>query len=249
MFKSSNPTFRRDTYAPVAHGQETMSYAGVTNKGLILFALLMMTFIYTWNSTMQSLAAGVQQGMGMFVIGGGIGGFILAIITIFKKEWSPITAPLYALCEGLLLGSISALYEFQFQGLVFNAVTITFGVFISLLLMYRWGFIRATGTFKKVIFGATAAIGLVYLASFVLSFFSIQMPLIHSNGIMGIGFSLVVVTIAALNLVLDFDSIENGIKMKAPKYMEWYSSFALLVTLIWLYLEILRLLSKLRSRD
>lgn len=248
MFKSSNPTLKNDTFN-VASSQESMTYAGVTNKGLILFALLLMTFIYTWNTTLQNLAVGNTGTHLPYMIGGGIGGFILAIVTIFKKEWSPITAPLYALCEGLLLGAISALYEFQFQGLVFNAVSITFGVFFSLMLMYRWGFIKATPTFKKVIFAATMGIGLVYLVSFILSFFSVSVPMIHSNGMIGIGFSLFVVVIAALNLVMDFDSIEQGIAMRAPKYMEWYSSFALLITLVWLYLEILRLLAKLRSRD
>jgi uncharacterized YccA/Bax inhibitor family protein len=226
-----------------------MTYAGVANKSLILFALLLMTFIYSWNKTLHGLMDGVAGQTSVLMWGGAIAGFILAIITIFKKQWAPFTAPAYALCEGLFLGAISALYNYQFQGIVFNAVSITFGVFFALLLMYRWGLIRATPTFKKVMFAAIAGIGIVYLLSFVLSFFSIQVPFIHSSGIMGVGFSLFVVVIAALSLVLDFDSIEQGVQMGAPKYLEWYSSFALLVTIIWLYLEILRLLSKLNSRD
>lgn len=250
MFGSSNPTMKKGTFNPAMVGQETMTIAGVTNKSMILFMLMMMTFVYSWNYAMPALQAGVpsQAGTGM-MFAGGIGGFILALVTIFKKEWSPVTAPLYALCEGLLLGAISAIYNYKFQGIVFNAVTLTFGIFFSLLLVYRWGLIRATDKFKKIMMVSMMGIMIVYLASFILSFFSISIPFIHGSGMIGIGFSLFVVGIAAFSLILDFDQIEQGIQARAPKYMEWYSGFSLLVTLIWLYMEILRLLSKLNSRD
>lgn len=247
MINSSNPALKKDTFQ-VSATQERMTFAGVANKGMLLLVFLLTTFIYGWNTTLDALSQGAAPSPAI-MFGSGILAFILAFVTIFKKEWSPITAPLYAFSEGLLLGVISAVYNYKFQGIVFNAVCLTFGTFISLLLMYRWGFIKATGTFKKVIFAATAGIGIVYLVGFILSFFSIQIPFIHSAGPIGIGFSLFVVAIAALNLVLDFDSIEHGVRAGAPKYMEWYSSFALLITLVWLYIEILRLLSKLNRRD
>ncbi len=247
--RSSNPVLGKDIFNTQSMTAERMSFAGVFNKGMILFALMMMTFIYTWNATLGVLESGMMNQMSAWPMIGGIGGFIFAIITAFKPQWSPVTAPIYALLEGLLLGSISAMYEYQFKGLVFNAVTMTFAAFITLFFLYRWGLIRATGTFRKIIITATISIAVVYLVGFIMSFFGAQIPLIHGNGPVGIGFSLVVVCIAAFNLILDFDFVERGVQSGAPKYMEWYSAFGLMVTLVWLYIEMLRLLSKLRSRD
>ena len=173
-------------------------------------------------------------------MGGAIGGFILAMVTIFKKTWAPVTAPLYALVEGFFLGSISAMYELRFDGIVFQAVMLTFGTLFALLMAYRSGLIKATENFKLGVIAATGGIALVYLATIVLGFFGINIPLIHESGIVGIGFSLFVIVIAALNLVLDFDFIENGVEQGAPKYMEWYGAFGLMVTLVWLYIEFLR---------
>jgi len=172
----------------------------------------------------------------------------LALITIFKKEWSPFTAPMYALVEGVFLGAISALFNAKFPGIVFQAVLLTFGTLFALLFAYRSGVIKATENFKLGVVAATGGIALLYLASFVLGFFNINVPVIHDSSWLGIAFSLFVVVVAALNLVLDFDFIETGVAQRAPKYMEWYGAFGLMVTLVWLYVEFLRLLSKIQQR-
>jgi uncharacterized YccA/Bax inhibitor family protein len=185
-----------------------------------------------------------------FLIAGAIGSFVLALITVIFKQASPFTAPLYALLEGLLVGSISAVFELQFKGIVIQAVALTLGVMFCLLFAYRTGIIKATENFKLGIFAATGAIGIIYLVTWVMrGFFHTDMPYIHQSGPIGIGFSVVVVIIASLNLVLDFDFIENGAKQNAPKYMEWYGAFGLIVTLVWLYFEILNLLRKIRGND
>ena len=220
-----------------------MTINGTVLKTGAMLMLVVCGAIFTWN---RALATGTPGG---WVAVGLIGGFIVALVTAFKKEWAPITAPLYAGLEGLFLGGISAIFEIHYPGIVFNAVCLTFGTMFSLLFVYQSGWIKVTENFRLGLFAATGGIMVFYLASFVLSFFGIQMPLIHSTGIFGIGFSLVVVVIAALNLVLDFDFIENGAAAGAPKYMEWYAAFGLMVTLIWLYIEILHLLSKLQRRD
>jgi uncharacterized YccA/Bax inhibitor family protein len=183
-----------------------------------------------------------------WVFGGLIGGFIVALVTVFKKQWALLTAPMYALLEGLALGGISAIFEARFPGIVIQAVGLTFGTLFCLLMAYKSGMIKVTENFKLGVVSATGAIALFYVVSFLLSMFGISIPFIHGSGIIGIGFSLFVVAIAALNLVLDFDFIENGAARGVPQYMEWYAAFGLIVTLIWLYIEILRLLSKLRSR-
>ena len=180
---------------------------------------------------------------------GGIGGLIFAFITIFKKTWTPITAPIYAGLEGLLLGGLSATFEMRFEGFVIQAVTLTALTLFSLLFAYKSKMIAATENFKLGVAAATGGIFLVYMLTFVLSFFGFSVPYIHDSGPIGILFSLFVVVIAALNLVMDFDFIESGEAQRAPKYMEWYAAFGLLVTLIWLYIEFLRLLSKVRSRN
>lgn len=182
-------------------------------------------------------------------IGGSLTGFVLALVTIFKKEWSPYTASFYALAEGLVLGTLSSILERAYPGIVIQAVGLTFGTLFCLLLAYRSRLIQATQRFKLGVVAATGGIALVYLVSLGLRFFGTDLPMIHDSGAVGIGFSLFVVIIAALNLVLDFDLIEQGVKAGAPQYMEWYAAFSLMVTLIWLYLEILRLLAKIRSSD
>lgn len=185
-----------------------------------------------------------------FVWGGLIGGLVVALVTVFKKEWSPVTAPLYAVLEGLAIGAISAVFEQRFPGIVMQAVGLTFGTLAALLLAYRSGLVRATENFKLGVVAATGGIMLLYLVNIGMRLFGFEgMGFIHDSGWLGIGFSAVVVVVAALNLVLDFDFIEQGVEHGAPKYMEWYGAFGLLVTLVWLYLEILRLLAKLQSRD
>lgn len=177
-----------------------------------------------------------------------LGGFIMAMVTVFKRQWAGLTAPAYALLQGLALGGISAMFEMQYPGIVIQAVGLTFGTLALLLLAYKTWFIKPTENFRLMIFAATGGIAVLYLVSFVMGFFGAGIGFIHSNGLFGIGFNLFVVAIAALNLVLDFDFIEAGAEQGAPKYMEWYGAFSLMVTLVWLYLEILRLLAKLRSR-
>jgi len=178
-----------------------------------------------------------------------LGGLIFALITTFKKTWAPVTAPVYALLEGLALGGISAVFELRFPGIAIQSVGLTFGAMFVLLLAYRSGLIPVTQKFRLGIIAATGAIMLFYVAELLLGFFGVRFASINGSGIVGIGFSVVIVAVAALNLVLDFDFIESGVRARAPKYMEWYSAFGLMVTLIWLYLEILRLFSKVRSRN
>ena len=180
---------------------------------------------------------------------GSIGGFVCALVTTFKKEWAAVTAPAYALLEGLALGSISSILELRFPGIAIESVSLTFGTLLVLLLAYRSGLIPVTQKFRLGIVAATGAVMLFYLLQFALGFFGVHFASINGSGAIGIGFSLVVVGIAALNLVLDFDFIENGVRMGAPKYMEWYGAFGIMVTLVWLYLEIVRLLTKIRGRD
>jgi uncharacterized YccA/Bax inhibitor family protein len=209
-----------------------------------MLILVIATASYTWGLGRSENQAQVIP----WIMGGLFGGLAMALLTIFKKQWAAVTAPLYALLEGLFLGGISAYYETAFQGIVVQAVFLTFGTLFALLLAYSSGLIKVTKNFRLGIVAATGGIALVYLASFVLGFFGISIPFIHTSGIIGIGFSVFVVIIAALNLVLDFDFIEHGAEQGAPKFMEWYAAFGLMVTLVWLYLEILRLLSKVRSR-
>jgi uncharacterized YccA/Bax inhibitor family protein len=171
------------------------------------------------------------------------------MVTTFKKEWSPVTAPIYALLEGLALGGLSAVIDLRYPGIAIQAVGLTFGTLFVLLLAYRSGLIKVTEKFRMGIVAATGGIMLFYLLQMLLGFFGVQFVSINGSGIVGIGFSLFVVAIAALNLVLDFDFIERGVQYGAPKYMEWYGAFGIIVTLVWLYLEILRLLSKLNRRS
>lgn len=224
---------------------DVMTINGTVNRTGILLCLLMFTAVYSWDRAYSATNPGELY---PWLIGSAIAGFVVALITVFKKTAAPITAPIYAAIEGVLLGILSAFYEMQFPGLVFQAILLTFGTLFALLMAYRSGIIKATENFKLGVFAATGGIGLIYLATFVLSFFGVSIPYIHGSGTIGIIFSLFVVVIAALNLVLDFDFIERGAERRAPKYMEWYAAFGLLVTLIWLYIEMLRLLSKLRSR-
>ena len=210
---------------------------GTVNKTGISLLILMFTATYTWNS----------PSIGLMIMGG-IGGFIVGIITHFKRHLSGITVPIYAALEGLLLGGVSIMFEQLYPGIVSQAIFITFGILGSLLLAYKSGFIKPTENFKLGVTAATGGIAFIYLISWIMSFWGGSIPLIHSSSTFGIVFSIGVIIIAALNLVLDFDFIEQGVEMGAPKYMEWYGAFGLMVTLIWLYLEILRLLAKLNSQ-
>lgn len=263
MMRTSNPALNDDVFARArAYGTaEPMTIQGVVNKTMILLFILGASAWWVWQKILQSLPL-LQQGVSSqavgavmqtsqqitpFLVGGVVGGFVLGLVTIFKKDWAAVTAPLYALCEGFVLGALSAYFEISYPGIVAQAVMLTFGVLFSLLLAYKSGFIHATENFKLGIVAATGGIAVFYFVTMILSFFKIQIPIIYASSPMGIAFSFFVVVIAALNLVLDFDFIEKGASSGAPKYMEWYSAFGLIVTLIWLYMEILRLLAKLRD--
>jgi uncharacterized YccA/Bax inhibitor family protein len=243
VMRSANPALNSKTFTNLPQvGVEQMTLQGTVNKTAVLLICVLATAAWTWSR----VNAGEQIGASILI--GAIGGFVTALVTVFKKEWAPITAPLYALLEGLVIGGLSAMLELRFPGIAMQAAGLTLGTLFCLLLAYSSGMIRVSENFKLGVVAATGGIALVYLVSMILGFFGHTIPYIHGNGAIGIGFSLVVVGIAAMNLVLDFDFIESGTQRGAPKYMEWYGAFGLMVTLIWLYIEMLRLLSKLRSR-
>ncbi len=252
--KSSNPIFGK-TMSSVSGKfamSETMTLNGTINKTFILFITVLVAASLTWKLANPFNPELLQENYGMvtgLMIFGVIGGLIAALVTVFKKEWSAVTAPMYAVFEGLFLGGVSAFAEAMYPGLVMQAVMLTFGVFLLMLFAYRTGLIKPTEKFMMGVMVATGAIGIVYLVSMVMNMFGGEIPMIHSNGWVGIGFSLVVVAVAALNLILDFKFIEDATAQRMPKYMERYGAFGLMVTLIWLYIEILRLLMKLQSRD
>jgi len=244
---TGNPTLNQNTFTEVsaATGAEPMTVGGTVQKTAILLGLVVLSASYTWNLYFSNPASSMSG----WAIVGGLGGFVLAMVTIFKRTWSPVTAPLYAICEGLLVGAISAITQARYGVSVIQAVLLTFGTLAALLGAYQTGLIRASAPFMRGVIAATGGIAIAYFISMILGFFHIPVPFINGSGALGIGFSVFVVIIAALNLVIDFDFIEQGAKAGAPKYMEWYASFSLLVTLVWLYLEILRLLSKISRRD
>jgi uncharacterized YccA/Bax inhibitor family protein len=242
--RSGNPVLKSSTFEiPVEHDAERMTLNGTVNKTAILLGLTLLTASYSWGLFMDTRDASAVQRLMLLGFGAG---FVVALITIFKKTAAPYLAPIYALLQGLGIGGLSAVLELQFPGIVIQAVGLTFGTLFCLLAAYRSGLIKPTENFKLGVVAATGAIALLYLVSFVMSFFGNSIGFIHDSGPLGIAFSAFVVVIAAFNLVLDFDFIESGVEQGAPKYMEWYASFGLLVTLIWLYLEMLRLLAKLR---
>ena len=251
MMRTANPALNAKTFQNIGTVQQAgtlqtdvMTLNGTVNKTGIMLLLLIGSAAYTWSQYLE----GNSQSMLMWMAVGGIGGMITAFVTVFKKTWSPVTAPLYAVLEGFLLGGLSVLLESLYPGIVIQAVALTFGTAGCLLVAYKSGMIKATENFKLGVFAATGGIFMIYMLTAILGFFGIPIPYIHESGMIGIGFSLFVVVIAALNLVLDFDFIEKGAEEGAPKFMEWYAAFGLMVTLIWLYVEILRLLSKLNSR-
>lgn len=255
LTKSSNPVFGKSVFEQVQSGtqEDRMTIEGAVNKTGLMLLIVIFAALFTWRKFFSAYDfSSTENAMALispWLIGGGIGGFIAAIVTVFKPKIANITAPVYAVLQGLFLGGISAFFESMYPGLVMRAVALTFGVFFILLFLYRSGKIRATGKFRMGVIAATGGIALIYFISFIAGLFGANLGFLHGNSMFSIGFSLVVVAIAALNLILDFDFIERGAASGAPKYMEWYGAFGLMVTLIWLYLEILRLLSKLASRD
>ena len=270
--QSTNPVLNNDAFQS-AHAtggvQERMTINGTVSKTALLLVLAVLTGGWTWHrfstafaDAMQNVNAGVgvspamiqaqaaaqaMSSISVLLWGGLIVGFILAMVSVFKPRWTGITAPMYALAEGFVLGGFSGFMNLRFPGIVLQAVMLTGAVMAVMLLAYRAGWIRVTDRFRTCVVAGTAAIALLYVVDIGLrAFTSADIPFIHETGMLGIGFSLLVVGLAAMNLALDFDMIDQGSARGAPKYMEWYGAFALMVTLVWLYLEILRLLSKLR---
>jgi len=246
--RSGNPALNDKTFLDVGSGHvvsgDVMTLSGTVNKTALMLLILVTSGAFAWSFYSPENPGAVMPWM----LGGAIGGLVLGFVTIFKHTWAPVTAPLYALAEGLFVGAVSALFEAAYPGIVVQAVTLTMGILASLLMAYKSGLIKATENFKLGVVAATGGIFLVYLANAVLRLFGMDgFGFIHESGPMGIAFSAFVVVIASLNLVLDFDFIESGVDAGAPKYMEWYGAFGLTVTLVWLYLEILRLLAKLRD--
>jgi uncharacterized YccA/Bax inhibitor family protein len=258
-FRTSNPALNSKSFGgfvgvdPRTASSHTetraMTVQGTVDKTAILLAVTIFAAIWPWKMLFDAPDPGSGAGAVMpLLMIGSLGGFVVALVTIFKKEWARVTAPLYAACEGLALGGISALFELRYHGIAFQAMALTFGVLAVMLVAYKTKAIRPTEGFKRGVIAATGAIVLVYLLSMVLGMFGVHMGFMYSSGPLGIGISLLVVGVAALNLVLDFDVVEQGARAGAPKYMEWYAAFGILVTLVWLYLEILRLLAKLNDR-
>ena len=250
--RTSNPALNTNVFRiETTAYDKTMTLQGTVTKTGILLALTIGAAAVAWMQVAK-LATGSAAQMQLVQtlwMAGAIGGFVVALITIFKPTMSPYTAPVYAVLEGVFLGAISMFVDSMYPGIVPQAVALTFGTLVALLLAYTSGAIRATERFKSGVIAATGGIFLVYMATFILGFFNVSIPYIHGSGLIGIGFSGFVVVIAALNLVLDFDFIEKGVASGAAKHMEWYGAFGLLVTLVWLYISILRLLMKLQSRD
>jgi uncharacterized YccA/Bax inhibitor family protein len=248
IFKSGNPALNEKVFqnSMAVSTAETMTERGTLNKFFFLSLMVMASASFTWSSFGQG------KNVMPWMMVGAFGGFIVAIVISFKQQWSSYLSPLYALLEGLFIGGLSVVvnnaFAKSYPGIVMQAVLLTFGAVIAMFLLYRFRIIKATEKFKSVIFTATAGIAIFYLLAMVLRMFHIDIAFLHEGSAIGIIFSLVVVAIAALNLIMDFDMIEQGTAMGAPKYMEWYCAFGLLVTIVWLYVEILRLLMKLADR-
>jgi uncharacterized YccA/Bax inhibitor family protein len=253
IFKSGNPTLSEKMFDKSlqldANLQGSMTVRGTMNKFGFMMLMLIGGASYNWH-----LYESLKQGtMNTLMIVGIIGGLITALAISFKPNWSGYLAPLYALLEGLFIGGISAIlnaaFAEKYPGLIMQAVGLTFGVSLAMFLLYNFRIIKATERFKSIIFTATLGIGIFYLITLVLRLFGVNVSFVYDSSLLSIGISLFVVAIAALNLILDFDRIEQGAEMGAPKFMEWYGAFGLMVTIVWLYIEILKLLSKLSSRD
>lgn len=251
--KSSNPVFKERVFNKgYTTDSEVMTVNGTINKTALMLLLVIAAAVFTWNKFFEAIAVNPEAGMSSvlpWLAIGGIGGLITAIVTVFRPQSSGISAPIYAIFEGLLLGGLSAVFESMYPSIVMRAVALTLAVFFAMLFLYRSGIIKVTKKFMMGVFAATAGIAIVYLVGFIGSMFGAPMEFLHGNSNLSIGISLVIVAVAALNLILDFSFIDRASQAGSPKYMEWYGAFGLMVTLIWLYLEILRLLSKLASRN
>ena len=248
--KTSNPTLgegiiNRFSFAAT---DRAMTVQGSINKTALLLALVVAGAAFTWSKVMTSIESGVEVGINGWMIAGSVAGFIIALIISFRQNLAPFLSPVYAICEGLFIGAMSAYFEVMFPGLVLRAVLLTFSVMFALLFLYKMRIVRATERFRTILITATAGIAIAYLITFIISLFGVNMSFMYGGGSLGLIVSIVVVAIAALNLVLDFDFIENGAESNLPAYFEWYGAFGLMVTLVWLYIEILRLLAIIAGR-
>ncbi len=258
MIRSSNPTLRQNIFAAEKSyaGSDSMTMQGTVNKCLFLLFLIFLSASWVWGKVMQpvpvfddgTMAARSVAKVMPFVSIGGIVGFIVALITIFNAKIARYTAPLYAVCEGFLLGGISAIFENQYPGIAIQAVALTFGTFFCMLVAYKTGFVKVTEKFRMGVVSALLAVVLIRIVSWIMGFFGSGISFVQGYGSFAIGFSLIVVGIAALCLILDFDRLDQLSSMGVPKYMEWYGAFSLMITLIWLYMEMLRLLVLIRNR-
>jgi len=257
LLKTSNPALGENTFRGLGGGGQygygpidvasRMTLSGTVNKTGLLLICAFATAAWTWYRFMET--RDMSQVAPMLLIGL-FGGFIMAMVTAFKKEWSPVTAPIYALLEGMVLGGISAIFDLRYPGIAVQAVALTFGTLLALLFAYSSRLIKVTAKFQLGVVAATGGIMLFYFLQMILSFFHVPfLSSVYGSGPVGIVFSVIVVAVAALNLILDFNFIEQGVNYGAPKYMEWYGAFGIMVTLVWLYLEILRLLAKMRDRN
>jgi uncharacterized YccA/Bax inhibitor family protein len=246
---SNNPFFKNKTFTntsaaaevhetTVIDRNETMTVSGTINKSFLMLILLIASAAVTWSMTNPIV----------FAIGGAIVGFILVLIAAFKPQYSGFLAPGYAIFEGLFIGGISSIFEVMYPGIVIQAVSCTFVTFMVCFGLYKYEIVKVTERFKSVVIASTLAIATYYLISWLLSMFTSFQPVHHGNSMFSIGISAFVIVIAALNLFLDFDQIEKGVQQKMPKYMEWYGAMGLMITLVWLYIEFLRLLSKLNRK-
>ena len=246
LFKSSNPTLQEKMYQGtilegISTGEE-MTVKGTMNKFGVLMLLMIASTLFAWSQFYKGSDPKPLMLIGVF---GGLG---LALIMMFKKQWAPVIAPAYAILEGLFVGSISAMYDYAYPGLPTQAVALTLLVTLIMFVLYRYRIIKVTKKLRAVVTVATAAIAIFYLIQWI-TYLAMGSPIggfTNAATPLGIGFSILVVGLAAFNLLLNFDTIEKGVELRAAKYMEWYSAFGLLVTIVWLYLEILRLLSKLQ---
>tara|TARA_B100001248_G_scaffold253345_1_gene230501 strand:- start:164 stop:928 length:765 start_codon:yes stop_codon:yes gene_type:complete len=247
-YRSSNPALNSNTFKNVVkkdslHLNETMTIRGTVDKTALALSLLLISGYYCYSLGEQSLTL-ILMFIGIFL------GLILSFTTILKKSWAPFTVPFYSISQGFVLGGISFYYNSQYEGIVLQAILLTILVLISMLFAYRSKIIKPTENFKLGVFSALMAVFLLYITGFIMSFFGSGIPILNPNNssLISIGFSVIIVILGAFCLVIDFDFIEEGAEKGVPKYMEWYGAFGLLVTLIWLYLEIIKLLAKLRNR-
>jgi len=243
LMKSGNPALTASTFDGLAASDNPMTLSGTINKTAMLLALVLAGVGWTWNVYFASQRI---EDVLPYVWIGSLGGLLVAFITIFNKQVAAYTAPAYAVLEGLAVGGLSALYEARQPGIAIQAVGLTFGILTVMLVAYRFELIKVTEHFKAGVTAATGGIALLYLVDLVLMYFGHPVAMIHDSSVWGVAFSLFVISIASLNLVMDFDFIAKGVAQRSPKYMEWYSAFGLVVTLVWLYLEILRLLGRRR---